>query len=66
MKKRYLSLLIAATLSNQVLAKEIQELDTTEVTAKKTTDITVSAEELKQTQINDIKGVFKEVAQRCY
>ena len=62
MKKRYLSLLIAATLSNQVLAKEIQELDTTEVTAKKKTDITVSAAELKQTQVNDIKGVFKEVA----
>jgi len=62
MKKRYLSLLIAATLSNQVLAKEIQELDTTEVTAKKTTDITVSAAELKQTQINDIKGVFKQAA----
>jgi len=62
MKKSYLSLLIAATLSNQVLAEEIQELDTTEVTAEKSTDITISAAELKQTQINDIKGVFKEVA----
>lgn len=62
MNKRYLSLIIAAALSNQLLAKDIQELDTTEVTAKKTTDINISSEELKQGQINDIKGVFKKVA----
>lgn len=62
MKKRYLSLIIAAGLSNQLLATEIQELEKTEVTAKKTTDISISATELKQTQINDIKGIFKEIA----
>lgn len=63
MKKRYLSLIIAAALSHQLSAKEIQELETTEVTAKKTSDLTISSDELEQTQINDIKGAFnKEVA----
>lgn len=62
MKKRYLSLIIAAALSHQLSAKEIQELETTEVSAKKTAELKISSEELEQAQINDIKGVFNKEA----
>ncbi|MFT5759635.1 MAG: hemoglobin/transferrin/lactoferrin receptor protein [Alteromonadaceae bacterium] len=62
MKIRYLSLIIAAVLSNQSLAKEIKELETTEVTAKKTNDFKVSAEDLNKIQVNDTKGTFSRIA----
>ena len=62
MKMRYLSLVIAALLSNQVLANDIQELETTEVTAQKKSQYKVSSDELLAEQVNDIKGIFKKIA----
>lgn len=62
MKMRYLSLVIAASLSNQVLANDIQELETTEVTAQKKSQYKVSSDELLAEQVNDIKGIFKKIA----
>lgn len=62
MKKRYLAIMVAAALTKPLMAEEIQALDTTVVEAKKSSNIEISAKELKETQVNDIKGVFKEVA----
>lgn len=62
MKVRYLSLIIAATLSNQLSAKDIQELATTEVSAKESRQYKVSAKELDLIQVSDIKGIFNRVA----
>lgn len=62
MKVRYLSLVIAAALSNQVLANDIQELATTEVAAKERGQYKVSAKELEQIQVNDVKGIFNKIA----
>ncbi|MFT5704499.1 MAG: hemoglobin/transferrin/lactoferrin receptor protein [Shewanella sp.] len=62
MKVRYLSLIIAATLSNQLLAKEIQELETTAVAAQEESQYKVSSEALLDEQVNDIKGIFNKIA----
>lgn len=62
MKIRYLSLIIATVLSNQALSKDIQELDTTEVTAQEANDFKVSTEDLTKIQVNDIKGIFSRIA----
>lgn len=62
MKVRYLSLVIAAVFSNQLLAKDIQELEATEVTAQEKSQYNVSSEELLDEQVNDIKGIFKKIA----
>lgn len=62
MKKSYLSILIATTLSTQVFAQDVQELATTEVTTQEKSDFKVSAEDLIKTQVNDLKGTFRKVA----
>jgi len=62
MKIRYLSLIIATVLSNQALSKDIQELDTTEVTAQEANNFKVSTEDLTKIQVNDIKGIFSRIA----
>ncbi|MBU2870550.1 TonB-dependent receptor [Colwellia sp. E2M01] len=60
MKIGYLSLIIAAALSNQAYANDIQVLETSKVTSQKGDDIEVSKERLEETQTTDIKGIFKE------
>jgi hemoglobin/transferrin/lactoferrin receptor protein len=62
MRIRYLSLIIATALSNQSLAQDIEELQTTEVTAKKTKGFNVSAKDLNKIQVNDTKGTFSKIA----
>jgi hemoglobin/transferrin/lactoferrin receptor protein len=62
MKMRYLSLVIAASLSNQLFAKDIQVLETTKVTAQEKSQYNVSSEEMTYEQVNDIKGIFKKIA----
>ena len=62
MKVRYLSLVIAATLSPQLLAKEIQELETTAVAVQEESQYQVSSEVILDEQVNDIKGIFNKIA----
>ena len=62
MKVRYLSLIIAATLSNQLFAQEIQKLEITEVTAQEESQHNVSSEDILDQQVNDIKGLFNKMA----
>ncbi|REL26912.1 TonB-dependent receptor [Thalassotalea euphylliae] len=62
MKVKYLSLAVAAALSSQVLADDIQELATTEVSAKTNKQQVITAERLANLQVNDVKGTLQQLA----
>lgn len=62
MKKRYLSLIITATLSNQLIAQEVQELEVTQVAANKSDNTSISSDTLNKIQVNDTKGIFTRIA----
>ncbi|NRA85121.1 MAG: TonB-dependent receptor plug domain-containing protein, partial [Gammaproteobacteria bacterium] len=58
MKASYLSLVIASVLSGQAISAEIQELATTVVKVKAETVTAVTAQQLENIQVNDLKGTL--------
>lgn len=63
MKFKYSAIAIALLSANHVAANEVQELNTSEVNAKSDmATVEVSAKDLENRQVNDIKGALNQVA----
>ena len=63
MKFKYSAIAIALLSANSAFANQVQELNTSEVTAKSDTSaIEVTGQELENKQVNDIKGALNQVA----
>ncbi len=63
MKFKYSAIAIALLAANQAYANQMQELNTSEVSAKSDqTSIEVTAKELENKQVNDIKGALNQLA----
>ena len=63
MKFKYSAIAIALLSANYAFANQVQELNTSEVTAKADTSaIEVSSHELEVRQVNDIKGALNQIA----